>query len=185
MEISPFFFYLFAGLAVGFALLVVLKRNPVASAFSLIMVFFCFAAIYALMGAHLLAALQILVYAGAIMVLFVFVIMLLNADSPSLDIGRTGISARMIAGALCLLLVGLFVWAFRNSPMDAPKGPFTPEYIAQAGGNTMVVSRLLFSEWVLPFEAVGVLLLTGLIGAVAIAKRKLSAPEGGKNVARS
>src|SRR3954454_15123932 len=85
MDISPVFFYLFAGMAVACALLVILKRNPVASAFSLVLVFFSFGAIYALLGAHLVAALQVLVYAGAIMVLFIFVIMLLNADTPSFD----------------------------------------------------------------------------------------------------
>jgi NADH-quinone oxidoreductase subunit J len=184
MEMSPLFFYLFAGMAIGFSLMVVLKKNPVASAFSLVMVFFCFAAIYAMQGAHLLAALQILVYAGAIMVLFVFVIMLLNADAPSLDMGRTGLPARIVAGALCAGLVALCAAAFRHSPLTAvPKGPYNDEFIAQAGGNTQVISRLLFSEWILPFEAVGLLLLAGLIGSVAIAKRKLSTPEGGPHAA--
>src|SRR4051812_40701528 len=98
MDINPIFFYLFAGLAIGFSLLVALKSNPVVNAFSLVMVFFAFAGIYALMAAHLLAALQILVYAGAIMVLFIFVIMLLNADEPSFDMGRTHIALKLAAG---------------------------------------------------------------------------------------
>src|SRR6478672_11191391 len=102
MDISPFFFYLFAGLAIGFSLLVILKKNPVASAFSLVLVFFAFAGIYALEDAHLIAALQILVYAGAIMVLFIFVIMLLNADEPSFDLGRTHVGLRAASGALAL-----------------------------------------------------------------------------------
>ena len=92
MDISPSFFYLFAGLAIACSLLVILKKNPVASAFSLVMVFFSFAGIYALLDAHLIAALQILVYAGAIMVLFIFVIMLLNADVPSFDLGSVSVS---------------------------------------------------------------------------------------------
>jgi NADH-quinone oxidoreductase subunit J len=173
MAISPFFFYGFAGLAVACALMVILKKNPVASAFSLVLVFFAFAGIYATLDAHLIAALQVLVYAGAIMVLFIFVIMLLNADVPSFDLGRTHAGLRILGGAMCLCLLALFAWAFKNSPTMAPQGAFTPEAIAASGGNTRVLSELLFSEYVLPFELTSVLLLGAIIGAVAIAKRKL------------
>src|SRR3954467_9058507 len=106
MGISPVAFYIFSVLAIAFASLVVLKRNPVASAFSLVMVFFSFAGIYAVLGAHLVAALQILVYAGAIMVLFIFVIMLVNADAPSFDFGRTGFFQRSVSGLLAFVLFG-------------------------------------------------------------------------------
>ena len=181
MEISPFFFYVFAGMAIGFSLLVVLKSNPVVNAFSLVMVFFAFAGIYALMAAHLIAALQILVYAGAIMVLFIFVIMLLNADIPSFDMGRTHIALKISAGVLCLTLFAAFVWAFKNSPADtalAAKGLYTPEAIEAAGGNTRVISQLMFSEYILPFELTSVLLLAGIVGAVSMSKRKLGQQKG-------
>src|SRR5256885_15197796 len=115
MDISPFFFYAFAGMAIACALFVILKKNPVASAFSLVMVFFAFAGIYALLDAHLIAALQVLVYAGAIMVLFIFVIMLLNADTPSFDLGRSHIALKLGSALLCLVALGAFVFAFRNS----------------------------------------------------------------------
>src|SRR3954451_20319869 len=105
MDISPIFFYAFAGLAIACSLLVILKKNPVASAFSLVLTFFAFAGIYALLDAHLVAALQIFVYAGAIMVLFVFVIMLLNADIPSFDLGRSHIFSRFVSGVLCLFVL--------------------------------------------------------------------------------
>src|SRR6186713_3124192 len=114
MDISPVFFYFFGGLAIACSMMVVLKKNPVASAFSLVLVFFSFAGIYALLDAHLIAALQVLVYAGAIMVLFVFVIMLLNADIPSFDMGRSHVGLRAIAGVLSALLFAVFVWAFKN-----------------------------------------------------------------------
>jgi NADH-quinone oxidoreductase subunit J len=171
MDINPIFFYAFAAIAIGCALSVVVKRNPVANAFSLVMVFFCFAAIYAMLDAHLIAALQVLVYAGAIMVLFIFVIMLLSADTPSFDLGRSHILLRILAGAMCVLLLGTFVWAFRNSAMLAPISNFTPEKIEAAGGNTQVVSELMFSDYILPFELTSVLLLGAIVGAVAIAKR--------------
>src|SRR3954465_11499633 len=109
MEISPFFFYLFAGSAIACSLFVVLKKNPVASAFSLVMVFFSFAGIYAMLDAHLIAILQILVYAGAIMVLFIFVIMLLNADVPSLDMARASPLTKILIFASCGGLFCLFV----------------------------------------------------------------------------
>lgn len=172
MDISPVFFYLFAGFAIAFSFLVILKKNPVASAFSLMMVFFSFAGIYALLSAHLVAALQVLVYAGAIMVLFVFVIMLLNADVPSFDLGRSKIGLRVGALLFCALLLFLFVWIFKNSTPFPGGGFFTLENIEKAGGNTQVVAELLFSKYILPFELTSILLLVGVVGTVSLAKRK-------------
>lgn len=172
MNMSPVFFYGFAGLAIACSLLVILKKNPVASAFSLVMVFFSFAGIYALLDAHLIAALQIFVYAGAIMVLFVFVIMLLNVDVPSFDLGRSHLLVRLFTGLCCFLFLSLFVWAFKESRNIAALGDFTQEKIEAAGGNTQVLSELLFSEYILPFELTSVLLLAAIVGAVAMAKRK-------------
>ncbi len=172
MDINPYFFYIFAGLAIAFSLSVVLKKSPVASAFSLVMVFFCFAGIYAILDAHLIAALQVLVYAGAIMVLFVFVIMLLNADTPSLDMQRTPGVIKLGAGTLSVALLGIFIYVLRNTPETVPTGSFTLEKIRESGGNTLVLSQLMFSQYILPFELTSVLLLGGIVGAVAIAKRK-------------
>ena len=174
MSISPFFFYAFASIAVICSLFVILKKNPVASAFSLVLVFFSFAGIYALLDAHLIAALQIFVYAGAIMVLFVFVIMLLNADVPSFDMGRTHLGLKAVAGLLSAVTLGIFIWTFKSSAWNAALGPFTGDAIEASGGNTQVISELMFSEYILPFELTSVLLLAAIIGAVAIAKRKLS-----------
>src|SRR4051794_18506338 len=119
MDISPVFFYLFAGSALACSVLVVLKKNPVASAFNLIMVFFSFAAIYALLDAHLVAALQIFVYAGAIMVLFIFVIMLLNADTVSFDLGRSPLVLRLAAVGLSIVMFCIFMFAFKESQMPS------------------------------------------------------------------
>jgi NADH-quinone oxidoreductase subunit J len=138
------------------------------------MVFFAFAGIYAMLDAHLIAALQVLVYAGAIMVLFIFVIMLLNADLPSFDLAKSHFVQRLFVGISCVLLFGMFVWAFKQSPATAPVANFTSEQIEAAGGNTRVVSELLFSEYILPFELTSVLLLGAIVGTVAIAKRKLT-----------
>ncbi len=170
-SVSPLAFYMFAGAALAFSLMTVLKKNPVASAFSLVMVFFSLAGIYASLGAHLLAALQILVYAGAIMVLFVFVVMLLNSDSPSFDLRRTPASFRVAAGIVCIGLLGLFVKVFKSAPQTAPIGAFDRSAVDVAGGNTQVIAELMFSEYILPFELTSVLLLAAIVGAVALAKR--------------
>lgn len=177
MDINPIFFYLFGGLAIACSLFVVLKRNPVSSAFSLVLVFFSFACIYAMLGAHLIAALQILVYAGAIMVLFVFVIMLLNQDAPSFDIARSHVVLRVSAVLMSLALFASFVWAFKNSAPLAPVSDYSDAAVVMAGGNTKVVSELLFNQYILPFEATSILLLAAMIGAVAIAKRRPSSAQ--------
>ncbi len=174
MDISPLFFYGLAGLAIACSFWVVFNRNPVSSAFSLVLVFFSFAGIYALLDAHLIATLQILVYAGAIMVLFIFVIMLLNADIPSFDLARSHLFVKCIAGFISVLLFGLFTWVFQKSPNSRALGPFTVEAIEASGGNTQVLSELLFSEYILPFELTSILLLAAIVGAVALAKRKLA-----------
>jgi len=165
-------FVVFATLAVLFSLLTILKRNPVASAFSLVMVFFSFAGIYACLGAHLIAALQILVYAGAIMVLFVFVIMLLNADEEVTDLSRIGPVYKSV-----VFFAGLVVWAslvfvFVKSGTKSVDGGFNELTIEAAGGNSLVLSRLMFSQYLLPFELTSILLLGAIVGSVAIAKRK-------------
>jgi NADH-quinone oxidoreductase subunit J len=169
--VSPITFTILAGIAIACALLVVFKKNPVSSAFSLVLLFAAFAGIYAMLGAHLIAALQILVYAGAIMVLFVFVIMLLNADEPSFDLGRSHPALRVLVGLFCATLLGFFIWAEKNSPGMVAPGAFTTGAVADAGGNSKVVSELMFSRYILPFELTSVLLLGGIVGAVAIAKR--------------
>lgn len=180
IDISPVTFTILAGIAIACSLMVVFKKNPVSSAFSLVLLFAAFAGIYALLGAHLLAALQILVYAGAIMVLFIFVIMLLNADEPSFDMGRSHPVLRGIVGVFCLTLLGFFVWAFKKGEVSLVQpGLFTASAVDSAGGNSKVISQLMFSKYELPFELTSILLLAGIVGAVAIAKRNLAGPKEG------
>ncbi len=172
MQISAPFFYAFAGLAILCSWLVVFKKNPVTSAFSLVAVFFAFAGIYAMLDAHLIATIQILVYAGAIMVLFIFVIMLLNADSPTLDFKQTPWAIKLFAAVFCVFLVCIFTWAFKETRLNSATGGMGPAKIEALGGNTKVLSTLMFSEYILPFELTSVLILAGIVASVAIAKRK-------------
>ncbi len=171
-NLAPIAFYALGGLSIACALLVVLKKNPVACAFNLVLLFAGFAGIYATLDAHLIAAIQILVYAGAIMVLFVFVIMLLAADEPSFDMGRSNPIIKGAVGLACALMVVAFIWALRNSAVGPKAGAFTVAAIEASGGNSKVISQMMFSKYVLPFELTSVLLLAAIVGAVAIAKRK-------------
>jgi NADH-quinone oxidoreductase subunit J len=169
-SVTDIFFYVFATIASLLALRVVTSRNPISGAFSLVITFFCVAAIYALMEAHFLAAIQILVYAGAVMVLFTFVIMLLNADVSAADFGR-GFVGKFIALAVLGALVVGFNMALRTGMVSTNAGLFTPEKIKELGGNSRALSELMFSDYILPFELTSVLLLVGIVGSVALAKR--------------
>ncbi|HCM40680.1 MAG: hypothetical protein A2Z97_02320 [Bdellovibrionales bacterium GWB1_52_6] len=172
MEINPAFFYIFAGLAIAFSLLVVIKKSAIASAFNLVCVFFSFAGIYAMMDAHLIAAIQIIVYAGAVMVLFLFVIMLLNADNAAFDMHPIGRGKRLVSASFVVVMAGMFIWVFKNTTYLGPISNFSNANVEAAGGNTQVLSELMFSEYILPFELTSVLLLAAIIGTIAIAKRK-------------
>ncbi len=172
MEISPLFFYFFGGLALACALMVVFLKNPVSSAFSLVLVFFSLAALYAMMGAHLIAVMQILVYAGAVMVLFVFVIMLLSASSPSFDLKRTPLLLKILISVASVGTLALFILVFKKSDFLIQSGQYSPQMIESMGGNSRTIARLMFSEYILPFEVTSILLLAAIVGAVAIAMRK-------------
>lgn len=162
----------FVVFAVFFAVCVIALRNPVYSAFSLVMVLFNVAAVFAMLEAHFIAAIQIMVYAGAIMVLFVFVIMLLNLDELSLDFPML----KHRYGSAFLLSVSSFVLIVLALTMggSAPNtGDYTPEAIQHAGGNILTISRVMFSDWIYAFELVGLLLTMAVVGAVILAKRKV------------
>lgn len=183
MSLSPLFFYFFAGLATVSALFVVFKKNPITSAFSLILVFFSFAGIYAMLEAHLLAALQVFVYAGAVIVLFLFVIMLLNSDKPSFDLIKSHSFLKVLVGFFIAALFFIFLNSFQknnylNTSVIDQTRQFTTEKIETLGGNTQVISELMFSEYILPFELTSVLLLAAIVASVALIKRKPSMNKG-------
>jgi NADH-quinone oxidoreductase subunit J len=170
MPAVDIFFYAFAVIGSLFALRVVTASNPITSAFSLVMTFFCVAAIYALMQAHFIAAIQILVYAGAVTVLFAFVIMLLNADVKESS-NTKSIVGQFLGLSVCGLLFVGFNWLVRNGNVTTSRGNFSAQQIEGMGGNSRVLSEVLFSDYILPFELTSVLLLIGIVGSVALAKR--------------
>jgi len=165
---------LFIVLAMGTvvtAILVVVQRNPVASAIYLIITFFCLAGIYLLLNAPFIAVIQVLVYAGAIMVLFLFVIMLLNLEKEKKLITRHRLQ-KVLGVFLGIILLAQIGMIFNSVLLEGSKGNFPPEQVA-ALGNTEVVARLLFTDYLLPFEITSVLLLVAIIGAIVLAKRQI------------
>jgi NADH-quinone oxidoreductase subunit J len=164
-------FVVLAAVTVITALLVILQRNPVASAIFLIITFFSLGGIYLLLEAQFIAVIQVLVYAGAIMVLFLFVIMLLNLEKEQRIITRHRLQKifGIFLGIVLLMQVGM---VFHSILLTGEKGFFPADKVA-ALGNTEVVARLLFTDFLLPFEITSVLLLVAIVGAIILAKREI------------
>jgi NADH-quinone oxidoreductase subunit J len=164
----PILFFLFAGLAVAAAVLMVSHKNPVYSAIFLIITLFALAGLYFLLGAQFLSVVQVIVYAGAIMVLFLFVIMLLNlGDEARLPLGRSLQIGFGLAFAL-ILLVQLLVILAAGARLFGPLTGQTPAF-----GGVENLGKALFSQYLYPFEIASVLLLTGIVGAIILGSKKL------------
>jgi NADH-quinone oxidoreductase subunit J len=159
-------FFIFGALCIAGALNLLLQRHPINSALSLIVVMTSLAVLYLLLGAEFLAAAQVIVYSGAIMVLFTFVIMLLNAGEEERTRGSRAAYLVGFPGAAALL--GLLAYIFLS--LRTPLGN------AQLGGGTLVtthdLSRVLFRDLLLPFEVTSVLILIAILGAVVLARRE-------------
>ena len=162
-------FGLFAAIAIICAISMVMQRHPVSSALSLIGVMGSLAILYLLLGAPFIAAAQLIVYAGAIMVLFVFVIMLLNAGAEPKPI-RQSILARVLGIPLGLALFGLLAFLIQNTvPPDSLMVRFADAKV----GSAQDVGRALFTHYLLPFEVTSVLVLIAILGAVVLARKEL------------
>ena len=155
-------FFIFGGFCVAGALNLLFQRHPINSALSLIVVMTSLAVLYLLLGAEFLAAAQVIVYSGAIMVLFVFVIMLLNAGREERTHGSKAAYAVGIPGAAALL--GALVYIFLSNGSTAK----ISDYIV----NTHELSRVLFRDLLLPFEVTSILILVAILGAVALARKE-------------
>lgn len=164
-------FWAFAVCIVLSAGMVIVSRNPITSAMSLVATFFFLSGTYVLLYAHTIAVLQVLVYAGAIMVLFLFVIMLLSLTDPGPSAMRFSFSSAVGGAASLGLLVALTV-AIRALPEDPERLPFTGAHMESFGG-VRELGKVLYGTWLLPFEAVSLLLLVAIVGAVVVAKPKI------------
>jgi NADH-quinone oxidoreductase subunit J len=163
------FFTVVAAMAVLFSILVITCKNPINSALSLVMTFFCLATFYVMLDAPFMAAIQVIVYAGAIMVLIIFVIMLLNI--------RTESSKRSSHALLISYIIGFFVlvetfFVLNNSTLTGTKGLLNTAIIERVG-HTEIIGKAMFTDFLLPFEVTSLLLLVAIIGAVVLSKRKI------------
>jgi len=157
-------FYILSAISIGSALMMVFSKNPVHSVLYLIATFFSIAAHFIILNADFLAIVQIIVYTGAIMVLFLYVIMLLNLNSES-EVSKSTIvkiAAALSAGLLFLVMVASF-----KESVALPVSEVVPGL-----GSVKNLGKVLFSEYLLPFEATSVLFLSAMAGSVLLAKKK-------------
>jgi NADH-quinone oxidoreductase subunit J len=169
---SDIVFYVFAATALAGALGVVAGRNPVSSLLSMVVCLGSIAVIYVLLEAHFLAAVQVIVYAGAIMVLFMFVIMLLNLGhdyQPDFKLGLGTLVAFAVSGAL----FGFLSREITGGPELSTAGGEAIDALIAEHGVIGVIARPLYTEWVVPFEITGILLLVAIVGALVLAKRRV------------
>ncbi|RMH06519.1 MAG: NADH-quinone oxidoreductase subunit J [Nitrospirae bacterium] len=162
-------FFYFAGIIVLTATLVVALRNPVYSALSLLVMFFHVAGLYVTLHAEFLAAIQIIIYAGAILVLYLFVVMLLNLKREERFHQQT-----LTAALLGLVLFGEAVLLLASRPLRLSSMSASSEpNVASAVGNTESIGELLYSTYLFPFEVASLILLVAMIGAVILSKKGL------------
>lgn len=177
---AAFFFWLFALLTVVGSLFVITRRNMVTAVMGMVGTFFAIAALYAMLYAHFLAAIQVVVYAGAIMVLFVFVIMILNRpeDEPWAVQGLLGKAVAGFSLAYLFYRLAAVLWTVKDQT-HASEAPITSGGFEF--GSTKAVGKVLFTDYLFPFEAVSIVLLVAVVGAIAIARppeQELAEPVG-------
>lgn len=162
-------FYLVALVAIISAFFVTKCRNPVNSALCLVTTFLCLAVYYVMLEAPFMAAIQIMVYAGAIMVLIIFVIMLLNLGS----VGKSRYSHGLVgASALAFILFIVAAKFVASGEVSKQVGDVTSEVVMNYG-HTELIGKAMFTQFLLPFEIASILLLVAIVGAVILSKRKV------------
>ena len=160
-------FLTFAAIAVACGINLVLQTHPISSALSLVGVMGSLAVLYLLLGGEFIAAVQLIVYAGAVMVLFIFVIMLLNAGGETKP-GRSFIASLLGVPVLVALLALLAFFTARIYPRDTEV-----HFGGFRGGTAQAVGRALFTTYLLPFEITSILILIAIVGAVVLARKEL------------
>lgn len=165
--LADILFYVFATMTLLCGVLVIanpFSRNPVTSAMCLVLTIISMAGLFVLLHAFFLAAVQILVYAGAVIVLFLFVIMLLDLKAEERRrIKFFGVAAGLLSVGAILII---FIKSLRSTPLDGAASP-------SIEGDTAALGKLLFTNYVLPFEVVSVLLLVAMIGVILLSKKNL------------
>jgi NADH-quinone oxidoreductase subunit J len=164
MTLSALFFYLFAAMCVGAGFMVVAAKNPVHAVLFLILAFFSAAGLFVLLGAEFLAMILIVVYVGAVLVLFLFVVMMLDVDFATLRAGFLKfLPLGATIGVLFLVELVFILAAWVTAPAIAPQAP------TEVGvSNTAALGRILYTDYAYLFEAAGLILLVAMIGAIVL-----------------
>jgi NADH-quinone oxidoreductase subunit J len=165
---SPVLFWIFAGLMLAFGFSVILSRNPIASALSLVVCFLCLAALFVGLDAFFIAVIQVLVYAGAVMVLFLFIIMLLDMRAER----RRRLNLPVTAGGILIASAFAAQLWFILDKLPGGKNPF-PALGAAEIDDVRQVGMTLFTTHNLPFQVIGALILVATIGVVVLSRREL------------
>jgi NADH-quinone oxidoreductase subunit J len=168
--VQAFVFYLFASIVVTAGVMVILARNPVHSVLWLILAFFNAAGLFLVLGAEFLAMILVIVYVGAVAVLFLFVVMMLDVDFASLRAGFVRylpVGALVAAVLLAELVLVVGAWQFADVAVAA-----TPAVRAAGLSNTQTIGRLLYTDYIYVFQASGMVLLTAMIGAIVLTHRQ-------------
>jgi NADH-quinone oxidoreductase subunit J len=175
-RIAALFFWLFAAITLGGGIFVITRKNPITAIMGMVGTFFGIAGLYLMLYASFMAAIQVLVYAGAIMVLFVFVVMILNRpeEEPWSVQGLLGKALAGLALAYLVFRLGGVLWGIKDSAHAVLAAP-RPVYELVAGdpgdfGSIRAVGNTLFREYLFPFEAVSLVLLVAVVGALAVAR---------------
>ncbi|MDD2366498.1 MAG: NADH-quinone oxidoreductase subunit J [Desulfuromonadaceae bacterium] len=163
------FFLIISLVAIVSAILVITCKNPINSALALIMTFFCLATYYVMLDAPFMAAVQVMVYAGAIMVLMVFTIMLLNIRVNATRQQSHKVLFSIILGFFTLINTLVIIFKSRAA---LPTGPYSGDMIKNIG-HTELIGKEMFTNFLLPFEITSILLLAAIVGAVILAKKKI------------
>ena len=164
-------FYVFAALALAGALMVILFKSPVSSALSLVLTLFATAVLFVLLLGHFVAVIQILVYAGAIMILFLFTVMFLNLKEGALEFESKHLGFKVSILLVILLFVGYFASiGFKNGMLIRNLGLSGMDGF----GSVQGVGTTLFTDYLLPFELTSILIIVAIIGVVVIAKKRAS-----------
>ena len=150
------------------SVLLITRKNPIHSALFLVLTFVCVAVLYFLLYSPFIAVIQVIVYAGAIAMLIVFVIMLLDLEQE-LRSGLKLFYSKVVGGALAMLFLLAIIYAVAGAPLSGKLGPYTP---AKLSDNVKVVGEVLFTEYLFPFEIVSILLVAAIVGAVVLSKRR-------------
>jgi len=163
---NPIAFLILAALTIGSGLMVVFARNPIYSVLWLIICFFSITGHYVLLDAHFLAAVNLIVYTGAIMVLFLFVIMLLNLNKETEPHKPMVLkAAAILSGCLLMIVLAASLQGYSQQ---------TPALVAEDFGTAKAIGRVLFTDFLLPFEVASILFITAMVGSVILGKKHVN-----------